>query len=460
MTLVVDKYYRKISENIDNLKIKFDISSLLVKSKEHDNKIENIYDKDYIDNNFLVESEIDKKNNEILNKVNNHFYSRSYINDNYLLKSNIYDKKYIDDNIVSENEIDKKDNNILNTINNHFYNRQYIKDNYLIKGNTYDKKYIDDNYFTKQVLNNSFASYNTKIDTKNNETLNKIKNEYYNKNELDINFNNLYNRTSLDIKFDDIYNKEEVNEKTSKLDRNIVLFNQNLIRFIDIKYKEDQKLQDDNIKNNKSKFDNFIINTFSTFSNNISNINNSQNSRLTNLENKNLNDTQITKINQLENIDLVKINKYSYYIKEFFMHNIDLVRRFNITSELDFIQVLQFEIDRNFLVNDIIKFFISIKFLYENMKMYWVLYFKIDVHYKDDVLIKSFKKQMTSKGFIFKNLVTFNIDNMFKLNKQTDRLIFKLYMYKVSTAYKNDVTITLSNILEENYCNLIWYSNQ
>ena len=61
MTSVVDKYYRKISENIDNLKIKFDISSLLVKSKENDNKFENIYNKDYIDNNFLVKSEIDKK---------------------------------------------------------------------------------------------------------------------------------------------------------------------------------------------------------------------------------------------------------------------------------------------------------------------------------------------------------------------------------------------------------------
>ena len=143
------------------------------------------------------------------------------------------------------------------------------------------------------------------------------------------------------------------------------------------------------------------------------------------------------------------------------MHNIDLVRRFNITSEVDFLQILQFEIDRNFLVNDIIKFFISIKLLYENMnKVYWVLYFKIDVHYGDDVLIKSFKKQMTSKGFLFKNFATFNIDNMFRLNKNTNRLIFKLYMCKVSNAYKNEVTIILSNTLEENFCNLIWYSNQ
>ena len=189
-------------------------------------------------------------------------------------------------------------------------------------------------------------------------------------------------------------------------------------------------------------------------------MNNTQNSRLTDLEDSKLTETQSNKLEQLENIDLGKLDKFSYYIKEFFMHNIDLVRRFEITSEMDYIQILQFEIDRKFLVNDIIKFFISIKLLYENMsKVYWTLYFKMNVHYGDDVMIKSFKKQMTSKGFLFKNLATFNIDNMFKLNKDTDRLIFKLYMHKVSTAYKNNVIITLTNSLEENYCNIIWYSN-
>ena len=40
MTSVVDKYYRRIIQNIDNVRIKFDISALLVKSKEHDSKIE------------------------------------------------------------------------------------------------------------------------------------------------------------------------------------------------------------------------------------------------------------------------------------------------------------------------------------------------------------------------------------------------------------------------------------
>ena len=40
MTSVVDKCYRRIIQNIDNVRMKFDINSLLVKSKEHDSKIE------------------------------------------------------------------------------------------------------------------------------------------------------------------------------------------------------------------------------------------------------------------------------------------------------------------------------------------------------------------------------------------------------------------------------------
>ena len=327
---------------------------------------------------------------------------------------------------------------------------------------------LSDNYYDKNEIDLKFGDlYNkTYIDHK----LDNI----YDKNNINLKFNDLYNKNYLDNKFDNIYDKTEVNDKNSKLNRNIVLFNTNLTNHID-KYSNDKKNIDKDIKDNKNNLNNFIINTFSTFTNNITNLNNTQNSRLTDLEDSKLNETQSNKLEQLENINLgnistaynhsifnkTKLDKFSYYIKEFFMHNINFVKRFEITSEMDYIQILQFEIDRNFLANDVIKFFISIKLLYENMsKVYWTLYFKMDVHYKDDVLIKSFKKQMTSKGFLFKNLATFNIDNMFKLNKDTDRLIFKLYMHKLSTAYKNNVTVTLTNSLEENYCNLIWYRNQ
>ena len=473
MTLVVDKYYRKISENSDNIKIKFDISSLLVKSKEHDNKIENIYDKDYIDNNFLIESEIDNKDNEILNKINDNFYNRQYINNNYLIKGNTYDKKYIDDNFLIESEIDNKDNEILNKINNNFYNRQYINDNYLIKGNTYDKKYIDDNYFTKRVLNTSFASYNDRIDLKDKEVLEKIKNEYYDKNELDTNFNNLYNRTYLDNKFDNIYDKNEVNEKTSKLDRNLVLFNTNLTKFIDETYKNDKKVLEEDINENKSKFDNFLIKTFSAFSNNVTNLNNNQNSRLTDLENNKLSETQITKINQLENIDLgkinssytnsvfnkVKIDKMRHYIKEFIPFNISLVRKFTFTGNTNEIMILQFELDqREFDKNDMINFFLNITVQFDNFKNSWYkIKLRLDILYDDESIIKSFIKMPLSKGFIYHHLMNFNINRFFKLFKKTEKIIFKIYIVKVNTALVDNIVFNLNQLYENDFCDIIHY---
>ena len=95
-----------------------------------------------------------------------------------------------------------------------------------------------------------------------------------------------------------------------------------------------------------------------------------------------MDDNKLNKLNSLDNIDLNEINssyifsvfnkakldKMRYYIKEIFMYNIDLVRKFIITVEQDFIQILQFEVDRNFLIDDIIKFFLSIKIVYLNMK--------------------------------------------------------------------------------------------
>ena len=99
----------------------------------------------------------------------------------------------------------------------------------------------------------------------------------------------MYNRNYLDNKFDDIYTKTDVNDINSKLNRNINIFNTNLTNHIN-SYKNNKKDIDNNIKNNKAKLD-----------------------------------------------------KIRHYIKEIFMHNIDLVRKFIITGEQDFIQILQLE---------------------------------------------------------------------------------------------------------------------
>ena len=64
MTSVVDKYYRRIIQNIDNVRMKFDISSLLVKSKEHDNKIDT--NKENIAENLsLINSKFETNKNNI-----------------------------------------------------------------------------------------------------------------------------------------------------------------------------------------------------------------------------------------------------------------------------------------------------------------------------------------------------------------------------------------------------------
>ena len=64
MTSVVDKYYRRIIQNIDNVRMKFDISALLVKSKEHDSKIDT--NKENIAENLsLINSKFETNKNNI-----------------------------------------------------------------------------------------------------------------------------------------------------------------------------------------------------------------------------------------------------------------------------------------------------------------------------------------------------------------------------------------------------------
>ena len=67
MTSVVDKYYRRIIQNIDNVRMKFDISALLVKSKEHDSKIDT--NKENIAENLLKISNNETNISSNLSKI-------------------------------------------------------------------------------------------------------------------------------------------------------------------------------------------------------------------------------------------------------------------------------------------------------------------------------------------------------------------------------------------------------
>ena len=423
-------YYRKNVNNTTNdLKLKMQMAAFALKVSENNDKMD-----DLLKDNKDIKKDITDNSNSIKN-----FYTKQDVNNiisQYYLKKYLYDKTYIDTNFLVKSEIDKKDNIILSKVNDNFYSRNYINDNYYLKG------YINNNY--------------------------------YNKSELNNNFNNLYNRQYLDLKFDNMYDKTQINDKINKLDRNLVLFNTNLTKFIDEDYKEDKKILEDDILDNKNKFNNFIINTFGNFSNNISNINDTQNDKLEVLENYKLNESQLNKVTQLQNIDLNKINtsynysvfnkqkvdKLRYYTKEFILHNIDLNKTFELTPDIEEILVNDMTLDsRTFDINDVLKLYLNIIIKFENNKsMFHTIYMRLDVLYDDETLIKSYNKFPISKGFIFLQTMTFNISRIVKIFKKTEKILFRIYFCRTDTDTDILVKFDLTNRYEKNYLDIEWLS--
>ena len=136
MTSVVDKYYRRIIQNIDNVQIKFDISALLVKSKEHDSKIDT-NKQNIAENLSLINSKSDiiedNKNNIsenltlIQTKIDNIEDINTKVTNNYNItqinKKNIDFKTGIIDNQITAinstlNDLETKNNNSKYSIEN------------------------------------------------------------------------------------------------------------------------------------------------------------------------------------------------------------------------------------------------------------------------------------------------------------------------------------------------------
>ena len=151
MTSVVDKYYRRIIQNIDNVRMKFDISALLVKSKELDSKIdrnkENIAENltlinskfetnknNISENSTLIQTKIDNIENDIENintKVTNN-YNITQIN-----KKNIDFKTGIIDNQITAinstlNDLETKNDNSKYSIENFFIYNIEIENTYTL----------------------------------------------------------------------------------------------------------------------------------------------------------------------------------------------------------------------------------------------------------------------------------------------------------------------------------------
>ena len=174
MTSVVDKYYRRIIQNIDNVTMKFDISALLVKSEEHDSKIET--NKNNIAENLtLINSkfETNKYNiSENLTLINSKFEtSKNIIAENLTLinsKSDVIEdnKNNIAENLAlinsNENRLDNIENDIVNIntkVTNNYNTHQINKKNIDFKTGIIDNQIIAIN----STLNDLKTKYSIEI---------------------------------------------------------------------------------------------------------------------------------------------------------------------------------------------------------------------------------------------------------------------------------------------------------
>ena len=187
MTSVVDKYYRRIIQNIDNVRMKFDISALLVKSKEHDSKI-NMNKNNISENLTLINTKSDiieaNKNNilEELTLINTKSdiieANKNNISENFTLinsKSDIIEtnKSNISENLTlinsNESRLDNIENDIVNV-------NTKVTNNY--NTTQINKKNID---FKTGIIDNQIIAINSTLNdlkTKNNNSKYSIENFY------------------------------------------------------------------------------------------------------------------------------------------------------------------------------------------------------------------------------------------------------------------------------------------
>ena len=185
-------YYRKNVDNTANdLKLKMQMATFTLKFSENNDKIDDLLE---VDKN--IKKDISDNSNSIKNMKNDisDKVDKNYINDNYYLKNSIYDKKYIDDNFFTKRtlnnsfasiyaRIDIKDNEVLKEIENNYYNKNELNNNF---NNLYNTTYLDnkfDNIYNKTEINDKNSKLNRNIVLFNTNLTNHI-NKYSNEKKL------------------------------------------------------------------------------------------------------------------------------------------------------------------------------------------------------------------------------------------------------------------------------------
>ena len=221
-----------------------------------------------------------------------------------------------------------------------------------------------------------------------------------------------------------------------------------------------------NIPNDNDNFINikYLSKTvdFSLMNENINKLDSNLTTHINDTKNINFSDISINKQNNSNQLKIIeeletKTSKSKYIINDIISHNIDLNREFEFIGDQREILVTHLEIDqREFSINDCIKFNTGITFIYENSKLNWYkTKLSLKIYYDDNTLIKELDKLLESKGFIHMNYIHFNIDDLFIIHKPTTKIIFKYFLKKTHEKINiEDFKISIINKYERNYLNI------
>ena len=435
MTSVVDKYYRRIIQNIDNVRMKFNISSLLVKSKEHDSKIETnksdisenlskieTYESNISDNLSLINTNKSNISNNYnisqINKKKSEFNTSLIDNNRNNISSNLSKINSIEENNSKVDNIIFNDNNVI--LNQSF---NFHKDIHLYK--LFEK--IFENDFNGELVIVSDISY--KYDNLEND-LNRLTHLYQFYDDKDVLFYTItldnhdfgisdVNKNILNVKDNfclNVYNKNKI-----KVMLSLTRINQWGSGLIDL------ELVDNNSINIIYKEKINIVTKINTIDNNISEINRKTDN----------NNTLISK-----NFTSILPLKSNYTIDNIWSFNLNFVKDINFLSNIKKILVYDNIINYHFKVNSFIELNESLVYKYDNIKSYYFVLREVYVLMdQNDIILDEFSFNIKSTGVVFRKLHIYDNQYFFKVQSNITTLKLKVYLERIN--YDNDMEFNL-----------------
>ena len=453
MTSVVDKYYRQISENIDNIKMKFDISSLLVKSKEHDSKIDtnktDISDNlGKIDTNTSVidthQTTLSNIDNDLVNlrgRINTHQTDIQNINTNINDNRNNISSNSSKINAIEENNL---------KISNEVFNNKYDIINLSFNFNSSIHSY---KLFQKIIENdmiNGELEINTNINYKYNNLQNDLKRlthlyEFYDKND------NIFYTITL--------NHNDFG-KVSDEDNNVLIIKDNFCFNIDNKDKIKVVLSLARVNDygvgliDLEMINNNSINIIYNEKTDISDKFNENDKRIKVIDDKLSTNNNLISNNFTSILPL----KSNYVIDNILLFNLNFVKDINFLSNINRILVYETNIFYQFKPNSFIELNESIVYKYDNIKTsYYILKEKYIIMDQNDTILDEFSFNIKSKGFIFNNLHIFDNQYFFKLQSYITTLKLKVYLERINYDNEVEFNLQLNNEFQNNFIALKYF---